>query len=113
MLLHFVNTAFATGTTPRSTIDFTSTPAGTITDAPGVFAAISNITDWIFSIFLVIAVIFIVYGAYKLLIAGGSPEALDEARKLIIYAIIAVVIAVLAKSIIIVAARIVGVTINI
>lgn len=88
-------------------------PPGTITSATGVFTAISKITNWIFSLFLVLAVIFILYGAFKLLISGGNAEGLGEAKKLILYAAIAVVIAVLAKSIIVVAAKIVGVDITI
>lgn len=80
-----------------------------ITSAKGIFEAISKITDWIFSLFLIIAVIIILYGAFQLLISGGNAEALSASKKLVIYAAISVAIAVLAKSIILVAANIVGV----
>src|SRR5688572_20171097 len=111
MFEHFIATARAEGEVPTSaTINLEKEPDGVIVDAPGVFKAISNITNWIFSLFLVLAVIFILFGAFKLLVSGGNAEGFSEAKKMIFYAVIAVVIAVLAKSIIIVAASIVGVT---
>jgi len=88
-------------------------PDGTIVDANRIFKAISDITDWIFSIFLVLAVLFILIGAYNILISKGNPEGFDQGKKMVLYAVIAVAVAVLAKSIVVVTAKIVGVTIEI
>lgn len=113
MFKYFIATALASGSSPQGTVNLDQDPSGTITSAQGIFGAISNITNWIFSLFLVIAVIFILWGAFKLLVSGGNSEGLSDAKKMILYAAIAVVIAVLAKSLVIVAAKIVGVTITI
>jgi hypothetical protein len=91
-------------------IDFTTPPAGTIEDAGGVLRAISRITDWIFSIFLLIAVIMILISAFNLLMSGGNGEKYESAKKGFKFAIIAIVLAVLSKSMVILAARIAGVT---
>lgn len=111
MFLNFITTAFASGTAAK--IDFTKDPGGTIVNADGVFAAISNITNYIFSFFLVVAVLYILVGAYNLLISKGNPEGFEQAKKMILYAVIAVAIAVMSKSIVIVAAKIVSPNSNI
>lgn len=92
--------------------DFGRDPEGTIKDYKDVFRAISAITNWIFSLFLVMAVIFILRGAWELLVNSGEAEGFATAKRMIFYAAIAVVIATLSKSFVVVAARIVGVKIS-
>ncbi len=106
MLFNFISTVFAEGNS--AAIDYTKAPGGTIVNADGVFAAISSITNYIFSFFLVVAVLYILVGAYNLLISKGNPEGFEQAKKMILYAVIAVAIAVMSKSIVIIAAKIVN-----
>lgn len=105
-----VKTAFATATTPIVNLD--QNPSSIVT-SQDVFKAISNITDWIFSFFLVVAVLFILVGAWNVLVARGNPEGFQTGKKMLTYAVIAIATAVLAKSIVVVAAKIVGTTITI
>jgi hypothetical protein len=58
-----------------------------------------TILGWAFAFFFVIAVFFFLWAAFIYLRAGGNPEKVEEARKRLIYGIIAVVVALLAGSI--------------
>ena len=62
--------------------------------------AIENITNILFALLIAAAVIFIIIGAFGLMTAGGDDTKLTEARKKILYAIIAVVIAILARGVV-------------
>lgn len=83
-------------------------PITTVDSAPGVLKGIQTITNWVFSIFIAIAVLMIIIGAFQYLTAGGSSEKTGSAKKMLFYAIIAVVIAVSAQSIVILSARLIG-----
>ena len=67
---------------------------------------IKEVGSWLFTIFMVLAVIFLILAAYKYLFSGGSlakkdsPAEVQKAHKMLIYAVIAVAIAVLAPVIV-------------
>ena len=65
-----------------------------------VLALIDKATNWFFSIVLVLAVIFILVAAFEYLTAWGSEEKLKLAKNTLIYALLAIVLAVLAKGIV-------------
>ncbi len=68
----------------------------------GVFCvmdAILTATDWIFAIVLAIAIIFVIWGAFTLITAGGSAEKALKGRNYIIYAVVGFIVALLAKAI--------------
>ena len=75
-----------------------------------VITAIEKLTNWVFSIFLVIAVLMILIAAFNFLTSAGNSEKLSAAKKMLIYAVVAVAIAVLAKSIVTVTCAIIGAT---
>jgi heme/copper-type cytochrome/quinol oxidase subunit 3 len=110
MLEYLIKTAFATSSTPIVNLD--KNPSSIVT-SQHIFDAISKITDWVFSFFLVVAVLFILVGAWNVLVARGNPEGFQTGKKMLTYAVIAIATAVLAKSIVTVAAAIVGTTVNI
>lgn len=56
--------------------------------------------DWFFWIVLGIALIMLIYGAFMFVTAGGSEERAGTARKILIYAVIGIAIAYLARVII-------------
>lgn len=113
MLEYLIPTALADGHTPPPVrINLDKAPVGTIVGADGVFTAIAAITNWVFGFFLVVSVLFILVGAYELLISKGDPEGFAKAKKTLLYAVIAIAIAVMAKSIVVIAAKIVGSTID-
>ena len=64
-----------------------------------IMNAIAKATDWIFAIVLAIAIIFIIWGAFTLVTAGGSPEKALKGRNYIIYAVVGFIVALLAKAI--------------
>ncbi len=68
-------------------------------DAAGVMQVLGNITNWLFTGILIISVIMIIVAAYKYLFSGGSEEATSAARKTIVYAVIALAVAMLAKGV--------------
>jgi len=79
-----------------------------VIDSPEeVVGAITRIGGFIFSIFLVIAVIMIVIAAFHALAAQGNAEKFGEARRMIVYAAIAVAVAVLSKGIVEVVKRVI------
>ena len=75
-----------------------------ITPPPGiptdVTQLISNITTWLLSIVGGIAALMILYGAFQILIAGGSPERYESGKKTIFYAIIGLVVVILSSALV-------------
>jgi len=59
--------------------------------------SVMTVTDWIFYILLLVVVVMIVIGAFMFMTAAGDPEKAGKAKTLIIYAIIGLVIALVAK----------------
>ena len=55
-------------------------------------------SDWIFTIFLIVAVIGIIYVAFMYLTAAGNPTKVTKARQALTYSITAIIIALLAGS---------------
>ncbi|MDO8470166.1 MAG: hypothetical protein Q7S84_04115 [bacterium] len=72
----------------------------TITNYSDLIRVINTAADWLFGILLSLAVIFVIFAAYRFLNAAGDPKSLETAKMTILYAIVAVVVAVLAKTLI-------------
>ena|SRR3989344_5609348 len=66
------------------------------TTVSGTVDILRNIVKWIYIIFFIVAVMFILFAAYTYLMAQGDPEKVNTARNQIIYAIVAIVVALLA-----------------
>jgi len=66
----------------------------------GLIGGITTVVNIIFTILVAAAVIFVMIGAFQLLSAGGDTEKIGEGRQKILYAVIAVVVALLARGII-------------
>lgn len=64
-----------------------------------IIKILNRLIDWMFTILLVLATIFILLAAYKYLIAGGNPETIKEANRMILYAAIAIAIGMLSRGI--------------
>lgn len=58
-----------------------------------------NLVNWVTGIFFVAAVLFMFYSAYLYLGAAGNPERFTKAKEQTIYAILAVIVALLAGSV--------------
>jgi len=62
----------------------------------GLVDVLRGVVRWIYIIFFVIAVMFILFAAFNYLTAGGDAEKVTTAKNQIIYAAIAIVVALLA-----------------
>lgn len=69
---------------------------------------IGTIANWMFVILLIVAVLYIILAAYKYLFSGGSEENVAAAHKMLIYAVVAIAVAFLAKGIVFVVQQLVG-----
>jgi hypothetical protein len=74
-----------------------------------VVATIWWITDWLFMIVMIIVIILILVGAFTLITAGGSEEGVRKGRNYIVFAMIGVAVALLAKAIPYIVATIISV----
>jgi len=64
-----------------------------------LFNTLYNITDWIFLILVALAGLFVIIGAMTLLTAAGDPGKVASGRNYILYAMIGLLIAFLAKAV--------------
>ena len=62
--------------------------------------AINNVMNWFFIIVLIIAVMFLLYAGFLFITAGGDPDKVNTARQNVMYAMVGVAVAVLAKGIV-------------
>jgi ABC-type sulfate transport system permease subunit len=69
------------------------------TDVGATYSFLNRIINIMFSVLMILAVIFIMVAAFNYLTAGGNAEKVETAGRQILYAIIAIVIAVLARSV--------------
>jgi len=68
-----------------------------VTTAQGFIDILAVVTDWIFVVLLVLAVIFIVLAGFQFITGGGDPAAISEARTKLIYAAVGIGVALLAR----------------
>ena len=73
-----------------------------------VMNALNNIINWLFTILLVVAAIFIIVAAYYFVTAAGAPEKVEMARNFVLYALIGVLVAFLARGLVLLIGKIVG-----
>ena len=99
-LLFIANNSFAItpGTIP-SAGQLGISDAPQISSVDTLIGIVKNIVKYIYIIFFLVAVIFILFAAYTYLTAQGEPEEVNKARTQIMYAVIAIVVALMAVSV--------------
>lgn len=65
-------------------------------DVQGVIGLFNSALGILQTVFYIVAAIFIIIAAFKYLTAQGDPEKVGEARQMVIYAVIAIAVALLA-----------------
>ncbi len=86
---------------PGVLLAVTASPGGQLpTDYQSIFTVISVTIDWLFWILLAGAAIMVIIGAFTFLMAAGDTDKVKKARDFIIYALIAAVVAFLAKAVV-------------
>jgi len=68
------------------------------TTLPEVVGVLERITAWMYTIFLLVAVIMIIYAAFLYVTSGGGDQ-VNQANKVIIYSVIAIAVAFMAKGV--------------
>ena len=74
-------------------------PPENVADINSFIKAIDLIAKWMYNILLALGVVFVLYAAFLYMISQGNEERMERAKKVLIYAIVALVIAVLAGGI--------------
>jgi hypothetical protein len=100
--LFFASLILALGTLTTGTLN-AQTLSGVELVEPKVFslqAVLNSILGFSFGLLLVIAALFILYAAYLYLTSGGDQEAVKQAGRVIAYALVAIVVAFLARAIV-------------
>jgi hypothetical protein len=75
--------------------------ASCLTNAWGMIALLNGIgvaTNWIFVILMVVVGLLVIWGAFAIVTAAGSPEKVGSGRNKILYALIGLAVALLAKA---------------
>lgn len=67
-----------------------------------------SVRDWLFYILLIVATIFIIVASYYFVMAAGDPEKIKTARNFVLYALIGVLIAFMARGLVSLVALIAG-----
>jgi len=76
-----------------------SAPTAPVTSLTAVGTSLCNITNWLFYFLIILAVIFIIFAAFKYLTAAGEPEKVKSAGHMLLYAAIAIVVGIIAKAV--------------
>ena len=71
-------------------------PAPKVPQNIGPIGAFNLIFNWVYTIVFVLAAFFLLLAAYTFITAGGDPEKLGKARGYLLYAVIGVIVGVLA-----------------
>lgn len=91
--------AFALAQTPSAP---PSTVPSTVLDTSGIAGVgslLCTIFNWLFYFLVIFTIIFVVVAAFRYLFAAGDPEKVKSAGHMLIYAAVAVVVALIAKAV--------------
>lgn len=66
-----------------------------------------TIADWIFVILLVVAALFIIWGAFQFVLSGGDPEKVTTARNKLIWALVGIIVAFISRGLVRIVAQII------
>jgi len=72
------------------------------TPAPDVdlLTALNSLTNWLFTILLIVAVIFIILAGYYFVTSQGDPDKAGKARNFVLWALVGIAVAVAAKALV-------------
>ena len=77
-----------------------------------VFDIITRIIGWLTGLLIVLAVVFIIWAAFIYLLSGGDTEKTGKANKMLIYAAVAIAIALLSQGIVFIVGRLFAPTVT-
>lgn len=91
-----VSAAINPGSIPTS--DELKIPNSPISTPAGLLNTLTDVAGWIYKIFFIVAVIFIIFAAFNFLFNSSAPDKIQIAHTQLIYAAVAIVVALLAVS---------------
>jgi hypothetical protein len=74
-------------------------PIAPVTSLMAVGQTLCNVTNWLFYFLIILAVIFIIIAAFKYLTAGGNEDNVKAASHMLLYAVIAIIVGIVAKAV--------------
>jgi len=83
---------------PPAAADFEKDYGGVRGSMCCLFSTIIYIVDWLFMIIMILVVILILLGAFTLITASGSEEGVKKGRNYIVFALVGVAVALLARA---------------
>ncbi len=84
-------------------------PPAPAQNAPDLITrVICPVLGWVFVLLILLAVVFVIVSAFRYLTAAGDPEKVKKANYTLLYAAIAVAVAILAKAVPLIVASLVG-----
>jgi len=73
-----------------------------------IIDALEDLVDWLFTILLIVAAIFLVIAAFTFITASGEPDKIAKARNFVLYALIGVAVAVASRGLIALVKEVMG-----
>lgn len=83
-------------------------PTEPVTSIEDVIGVIETFASWLFTIILAIAVVMLLYAGLLWMTAGGDEEKLGTARKVLIWGLVGIVIALVARGLVAIMRQLVG-----
>lgn len=71
-------------------------PEAPVKTSGGLLNILADSVGWVYTIFFVVAVLFIIFAAFNFLTAQGDPEKIKKARSQIMWAVVAIIVALMA-----------------
>jgi magnesium-transporting ATPase (P-type) len=93
MFVSFASLVFAALPTEIQTL-----PGSTVTTPTALFNVIKNVGNIIFTVLIIVAVIFILLAAFQFITGGGNAEALEQARAKLIWGAVGIGVAFVAQA---------------
>ncbi|MDP3947235.1 MAG: hypothetical protein Q8Q41_00900 [bacterium] len=85
-----------------------SVPDSPVKSIEDVVDVLDRLGGWMFAILMIVAVMFILYAAFVYLTAGGDPEKVKTASNQLIYAAVAIAVALVAQGVFFIVEQLVG-----
>lgn len=72
---------------------------GVVSDATGLLSLVNDVLAWVFTGILILSTFFFLYAAFLYVTARGEEDQVKQAKNVLLYGVIGIVVAVLAQSI--------------
>lgn len=79
-----------------------------VSNVQGLQLVICRVAGFVFGFLIILAIVYVLVAAFRYLTAGGDPEKITKANHTLIYAAVAVAVAVLARAVPLIASSLVG-----